>query len=74
MPNFESGVSKYVTGYATVINHFPVDSKGVAYICCEQCDYYKAASRKCSLNNQICEFPARYVGSHCPLELAEGGE
>ena len=68
---FENGVAKYVTGYATVYNHFPVDNKGVAYICCEQCDYYRVASRKCALNGQIVEFPTRYVGSHCPLELVE---
>ena len=70
---FDSGVSRYVAGSATVTNYFPVDFKGNADICCMQCRFYRRTSQRCSLNDRICEYPERYVGSHCPLTLDEGG-
>lgn len=67
--SFDSGVARYIIGVATVTNGFPVDFKGNARICCEQCFYYRDASRRCCLNGQISEFPAKFVGSKCPLEI-----
>lgn len=67
MPQFESGVASYVVGRAVVKNAFPVDYKGVADIRCEQCKYFRRTSRSCALNDSICEFPEKYVGSRCPF-------
>lgn len=58
MANFESGVAKYIHAKATVKVHFPVDFKGNADI-------------SCKLTKEICEYPEKYVGSACPLELEE---
>lgn len=67
--NFDSGVSRYVIGTATVVAHFPVDRKGNADICCEQCSFYHG--RRCALNNEVCNYPSRYRGEFCPLEFEE---
>lgn len=69
--NFESGVSRYIIGKYTVTNHFPVDKKGNADISCSQCVFYRDASRRCGLNGEISEYPNKYVGSCCPLEMEE---
>lgn len=69
MPGFESGVKAYVRATATVTVSFPVNFKGEAAICCEQCMYYRRSYQTCGLNNAICEYPRNYVGSRCPLEM-----
>lgn len=71
MPNFESGVSRYITGTYTVKVHFPVDHKGNADISCNQCPYYSQGYRKCRLNDQIVAYPEHFVGYYCPLETEE---
>lgn len=71
MANFESGVSGYITGVATVKNDFPVDFKGNADISCEQCQFFRRNARACGLNGEICEYPNKYVGSRCPLNMIE---
>lgn len=71
MPNFESGVAKYIHGRTTVDVYFPVDYKGNAAICCEQCFYYRKNYRSCALNGEICAYPSRYVGAACPLEFVD---
>lgn len=68
---FESGVASYVDGVAMVRVHFPVDARGVADISCKQCYYYRSTTRRCALNGQIVEYPEKYVGSQCPLELGD---
>ena len=68
---FDSGVASYITGKATVIASFPVDFKGNADICCQQCFFYRVASRRCSLTGAVSEYPTKYVGSNCPLEMEE---
>lgn len=74
MARFDSGVSSYVVGEATVRVHFPVDARGVTDISCRQCYYYISATRKCALNGQVPEYPDKYVGSRCPLEIGESDD
>lgn len=72
MAKFDSGVSSYVEGVAIVRVSFPVDWRGEADISCNQCYYYRPATRRCALNGQVSEYPERYVGSRCPLEIGDG--
>lgn len=67
--SFDSGVASYVHGKATVDVYFPVDGRGNADISCQQCFFFREASRRCGLTGQISEYPTKYVGSHCPLEM-----
>ena len=71
MSRFESGVSSYVHAAATVTVHFPVDNKGNAEINCAQCFFFREASRRCGLTGEISEYPSKYVGSKCPLEVID---
>lgn len=68
MARFESGVSNYVKATAQVAVYFPVDWRGNVSICCDQCKFYRPTYRKCGLNDEVCEYPNKYVGSRCPLE------
>ena len=70
---FDSGVADYVVGKAVVTVYFPVDAKGRADISCKQCEYFRNSTRRCALNGLISEYPERYVGSRCPLELSDDG-
>lgn len=74
MGRFENGVARYVLGKATVVAHFPVDSRGNADVSCSQCFFFRDASRRCGLTGEISEYPNKYVGSCCPLEMEEEGE
>lgn len=67
MANFESGVSRYVKGKATIEVFFPVDHKGAADISCKQCPYLSHTTRMCQLNKKPVAYPDRYVGDFCPL-------
>lgn len=71
MPNFESGVSRYIDGYATIVVHFPVDRRGCADISCSQCPYYSRSSRICQLNKHVPAYPDKFVGQECPLITKE---
>ena len=71
MANFESGVSRYIKGRATVEVNFPVDWRGNAEIACKHCDYFHSTSRKCGLNHHVVNFPEKYVGEYCPLVPVE---
>ena len=68
MARFESGVAGYVTAVALVSNPFPVDFNGREYCCCEECFFYREASKTCGLNHKPVLFPAKYTGEHCLLE------
>lgn len=68
---FETGVSSYVIGIATVEVCFPVDHRGNPHVCCSQCEYFSRTSGRCKLNGSICEFPEKYIGSRCPLIFEE---
>lgn len=67
MPNFDSGVSGYITGTAEVAVHFPVDNRGNADISCNQCPYYGRNGKNCQLNKQIVNYPEKFIGHCCPL-------
>lgn len=69
MARFESGVSGYVKGTATITVAFPIDERGIADISCYQCPYFRRNYQSCGLNNNICQYPNKYVGTHCPLEM-----
>lgn len=71
MSGFDSGVTDYVYAQVTVNVAFPVDGKGKADVSCRQCPFYRVNSHSCALNNEICEYPDKYVGSHCPLEIVD---
>lgn len=71
MPIFDSGVKSYVIGTATVENHFPVNWKGEPDVRCELCKFYSRSGRACRLNQEIVEYPDKYIGSKCPLNFGE---
>lgn len=71
MERFDSGVSSYITGTATIKVHFPVDSKGVADISCMQCQFLSSSGKYCQLNKKIVAFPNKFVGNECPLETED---
>ena len=66
---FQSGVSRYVVGTATVRVTFPVDLKGNEDISCRQCFFFRRNYATCGLNGCVCEYPEKYVGSNCPLNI-----
>lgn len=68
---FDSGVSSYIEAEAVVKVFFPVDFRGNADVSCNQCFYYRRNYRNCALNDEVCEYPEHYVGSHCPLRRRE---
>ena len=71
MPNFESGVKRYITGYAVVDVSFPVDWRDNPDISCNQCKFYSRSTGRCNLTQEISEYPTKFVGSHCPLIIKE---
>lgn len=71
MANFDSGIAKYIKARATVEVNFPVDWRGNAEISCKHCNFFVRATQRCGLNQQVVNFPERYVGECCPLEEVE---
>ena len=71
MANFDSGIAKYIKARATVEVNFPVDWRGNAEISCTHCNFFVRATQRCGLNQQVVNFPERYVGECCPLEEGE---
>lgn len=69
--SFDNGVRRYITGYAIIEVHFPVDDRGNADVSCKQCPYYSRYGRKCGLNEKIIAYPESFVGVDCPLEIKE---
>lgn len=67
MPDISRGVKEYIRARALVEVSFPVDFRDHADINCYQCKYYRRNDRRCGLNGEICEYPDKYIGSHCPL-------
>ena len=68
MGDFSSGVSEYIHAQATVDVFFPVDFKGNADICCNQCFFFRRNYQTCGLNGEVCQYPQKYVGGSCPLK------
>ena len=71
MPTFDTGVSSYIKGVATVENYFPVDNKGNPDLSCEQCKFFMVRMNRCALNYELCNYPQKYLGTHCPLYFPE---
>ena len=69
MPNFDSGVSGFLVGTCLVEVNFPVDSKGRADVCCNQCPYYGRSSKTCQINKQVIHYPEKFIGINCPLNI-----
>jgi hypothetical protein len=74
MPIFDSGVSMYYRGKATVEATFPVDLHGRADVSCFQCKFFRRTAQLCGLNGEICEYPQKYIGSQCPLNFDSESE
>lgn len=74
MANFDNGVASYVIGRAVVTVGFPVDFKGNAEIACKHCPFFVRTTQRCSLNQEIVNFPEKYVGVNCPLERIDNDE
>lgn len=72
--HFEHGVARYVIGRATVEVGFPVDMRGNTEIACKHCKFFVRVTQRCGLNEEIVNFPDRYVGINCPLERIEENE
>lgn len=71
MANFENGVARYIKGRVTLTVGFPVDFRGNAEIACKHCKFYVRATQRCALNQEMINFPEKYVGVNCPLERFE---
>ena len=74
MSRFESGVKSYIKGRALVEVNFPVDLRGNADISCSQCFFFREASKRCGLTGLVSQYPGKYVGDSCPLEMVEETE
>ena len=69
MADFSSGVKRYINAKATVEVFFPVDWRDNPDVCCRQCPYYVRSTQRCALNQEIVNYPEKFVGSMCPLEV-----
>lgn len=74
MPDFSSGVKRYIKGQTTVTVFFPVNDKDVEDVSCYQCDFFSRATGKCHLTGKVSEYPTRYRGGSCPLTIIEETE
>lgn len=75
MANFDTGVSRFIKTRAVVEQSFPVDWRGSIEIACKHCNFFVRATQKCGLTQTIVNFPDKYVGHDCPLEIVkEEGE
>ncbi len=74
MANFDSGVKRYIKAVAVVEVGFPVDWKDRADISCKHCNFFVRATQRCGLTQQVVNFPERYVGECCPLQMVEEEE
>ncbi len=71
MANFDSGVKTYIKCYAVVEIEFPVDWNGIPDISCYQCKFFSRNTGMCQLTKEISEYPQKYVGEKCPLQMKE---
>lgn len=71
MANFDSGVKGYIKARAVVEVNFPIDWKDNADIACKHCQFYIRATQRCALNQEIVNYPEKYVGHECPLIQVE---
>ena len=71
MPSFDSGVARYIKARTVVEVGFPVDWRGSMEIACKHCPFYVRATQRCALNQAVVNYPEKYVGEYCPLEIIE---
>lgn len=69
MSKFETGITSYIHASAKVEVFFPVDSRGNAQVCCRQCYYFNNTTNRCRLNGEVCQYPDKFVGGSCPLDV-----
>lgn len=74
MANFSSGVKRFIKARAVVEVGFPVDWRDNPEIACKHCNFFVRATQRCGLNQQIVNYPEKYVGEWCPLEKIEEEE
>ena len=74
MPNFDTGIKAYIKATALVTTYFPIDFKGNTEVACKHCNYFVRATQRCGLNQQVVNFPEKYVGACCPLVMVEENE
>jgi hypothetical protein len=74
MANFDNGVKRYIKAYAVVEVGFPVDWRDSAEIACKHCPFYVRATQRCGLNQEIVNYPEKFVGTNCPLQPIEENE
>ena len=67
MASFEDGVKRYITACAIVEVNFPVDWRDNPEIACKHCQFYVRANQRCGLNQEIVNYPEKFVGHNCPL-------
>ncbi len=65
------GVQRYVKMSCKVANFFPVDHRGVTYMSCQYCNFYRKSSNRCSITHEIIFKPENYMGNSCPLVMEE---
>ena len=68
MANFDTGVKRYIRARVTLEVGFPVDWRDNAEIACKHCPFFVRATQRCGLNQEIVNYPDKYVGECCPLE------
>lgn len=68
MADFSNGVKRYIKARAVVEVGLPVGWSDRAEIACKHCNFYVRATQRCGLNQEIVNYPERYVGRYCPLE------
>lgn len=74
LSGLKSGVSRFIKAVAVVEIGFPVDLKGRADIACKHCNFFVRATQRCGLTQQVVNFPDKYIGECCPLEIIEEEE
>lgn len=68
MPNFDSGVKRFIKATATVFVSFPVDWADRPDIACKHCQFFVRATQRCALTQSVVNYPEKYIGADCPLE------
>lgn len=68
MADFSSGVKRFIKAQATVTVFFPVDWRDNPEIACKHCNFFVRATQRCGLNQQIVNYPEKYIGDSCPLK------
>lgn len=71
MSSLDNGVKAFLMTQTVITVGFPIGFSGQVEQNCFHCKFFTHSSGVCQLTKEVSEFPQRYVGSHCPLELVE---